>query len=1170
LDALTTATDHVSSLVNAGRVVEAARAAAMYGPTRPPYIDRLARANSMGSGGRVSDAFAKVAAELTCSSSPYACKPQKMKQVMARWRPDFSGYAQHDAHEFLAALLDGLHEDQNLVRERRRNLERRWQAREAQRLDMEAAAAAAAAAVLAPASPVAELLAPQTPGTATASPRSEEEEAAVPAHTRVEELLGGKFASELICDECSHRSVTHEPFVCVSLPLRKALGAPPPRRVSVRIERSVLSNSTRRTTFESVLVRRDAPISELLHAAAAAHGKVRWQHLVLADVWQNKVHRFFCATDPVDEVTSQDDVVAYEVRDPQAFYPWTARQPVWLRRLCVPYQDRVDGYHAREDARKTNVLLASAVFNVGGTYYGEYNCSKEARACRFEVTGCTLLEPSVDDVVDEKKCVDSEDERERKPPPPRSLLPCARIKIIFDFITGNGGQGAYSCEGTYDSTTQEARVHPIRWIKKPDKNAVTMVPMTLRVAGGDHTGNPRLVGCVDQCGTAVVWAWSERDDQLEGNPWQQDTEEVDSDADPPRQDEVARPSASIGMVLYHRLAEEDDQGYHRQRQPLRGTPTLFTLPRYNEHGLETYRERATYKYLYETCTRYAPEPYHPAAHRDPPLQQPYQPRSSSHFPPPYQIPARRPDNYQVRGRGSRHRRRRIQHETDDDEESQRSDAADVNSLDDQSGGFDPNARYNERYKRSPTPARESWNDRDAWSPQRDANTYGSGRRYDDAPQPDAEAERRERDWDDRHVYGEFDSGLKGGSSGYDYGRSASPVDARDPEPPRGRRRKKTTPLITGGTNYAEEDRYSTKRYRYGNADDADDDLSSSRSRSPSPQDNRRYYDPPLPLPRAPCLFFRTDKDGRYLNDDRMKCWTDTDADALSSEEEAEDPYAPNTWGYSSNWHERRKRWGEDPLVPARRDAPCQPCVEYLRCEWRDVQHCDLIAGNPDGARDRVEALARDAQRGPERHETPLTVDRLLKLFACRERLDAADAWRCPGCETRVRAVKRLRLAAPNPPVLVLHLKRFEMLGYHSAKLETPVTVPSNVAIDIGPYICAPEEEDDETPSTRYYLCAVVNHFGTIEFGHYTAYARSRDDGCWRLFNDATVGVRDDDEVSAPSRAPYLLFLLREDAAPAEWVRQGKLREAAAATAAADTDSYAPAPAPTIPPLESAV
>ena len=59
-------------------------------------------------------------------------------------------------------------------------------------------------------------------------------------------------------------------------------------------------------------------------------------------------------------------------------------------------------------------------------------------------------------------------------------------------------------------------------------------------------------------------------------------------------------------------------------------------------------------------------------------------------------------------------------------------------------------------------------------------------------------------------------------------------------------------------------------------------------------------------------------------------------------------------------------------------------------------------------------------------------------------------------------------------------------------------------------------------------------------------------------------MRDDDEVSQASRAPYLLFLLREDVAPAEWVRQGKLREAAQAEANAETDSYAPAPAPQIP------
>ena len=40
--------------------------------------------------------------------------------------------------------------------------------------------------------------------------------------TRIEELLG-KFASELVCDECRHQSVTHELFVCV-IPLRSLKG----------------------------------------------------------------------------------------------------------------------------------------------------------------------------------------------------------------------------------------------------------------------------------------------------------------------------------------------------------------------------------------------------------------------------------------------------------------------------------------------------------------------------------------------------------------------------------------------------------------------------------------------------------------------------------------------------------------------------------------------------------------------------------------------------------------------------------------------------------------------------------------------------------------------------------------------------------------------------------
>ena len=42
-----------------------------------------------------------------------AVVPRGFKASLARFAPQFSGYQQHDSQEFLAFLLDGLHEDTN-------------------------------------------------------------------------------------------------------------------------------------------------------------------------------------------------------------------------------------------------------------------------------------------------------------------------------------------------------------------------------------------------------------------------------------------------------------------------------------------------------------------------------------------------------------------------------------------------------------------------------------------------------------------------------------------------------------------------------------------------------------------------------------------------------------------------------------------------------------------------------------------------------------------------------------------------------------------------------------------------------------------------------------------------------------------------------------------------
>lgn len=41
--------------------------------------------------------------------------PRGFKSKIAQFAPQFSGYAQHDSQEFLAFLLDGLHEDVNRI-----------------------------------------------------------------------------------------------------------------------------------------------------------------------------------------------------------------------------------------------------------------------------------------------------------------------------------------------------------------------------------------------------------------------------------------------------------------------------------------------------------------------------------------------------------------------------------------------------------------------------------------------------------------------------------------------------------------------------------------------------------------------------------------------------------------------------------------------------------------------------------------------------------------------------------------------------------------------------------------------------------------------------------------------------------------------------------------------
>ena len=274
-----------------------------------------------------------------------------------------------------------------------------------------------------------------------------------------------------------------------------------------------------------------APVAEFIRACAVVCD-CDWQRLVLTGLDASRGLYFFAPSEPIDRLGETGRLVVYEVDDVGAFSPWIARQPRWRRSLFLSDDERIVGHDA------------APLLNVGGTYYGEYNCAGAQRACRLEVTDVTVL-PT--------------EETKGEPGEPKKF-PSAEIGLVFDFVTRSGAQAAYALEGTYDGATREARFEPLRWIVRTDQQAVTMVPITLKVVGGDDTGNPRLVGCVDKCGGIAAWAAGDRHDPLEDCIPSDDEEDEDA-----RYPQLA---SHVGIVLDHSIG-------HR----LRGIPMLHTVPR---------------------------------------------------------------------------------------------------------------------------------------------------------------------------------------------------------------------------------------------------------------------------------------------------------------------------------------------------------------------------------------------------------------------------------------------------------------------------------------------------------------------------------------------------------------------------------------------------------------
>ncbi|XP_037076197.1 ubiquitin carboxyl-terminal hydrolase 8-like [Pollicipes pollicipes] len=129
--------------------------------------------------------------------------------------------------------------------------------------------------------------------------------------------------------------------------------------------------------------------------------------------------------------------------------------------------------------------------------------------------------------------------------------------------------------------------------------------------------------------------------------------------------------------------------------------------------------------------------------------------------------------------------------------------------------------------------------------------------------------------------------------------------------------------------------------------------------------------------------------------------------------------------------------------------------------------------------------------------------------------DTISGWTCPKCKSSIEATKTLYIWRL-PPILIIHVQRFYNDGLWRKK-QSNVDFPLE-NLDMAPYVI---NKEARYRHHRYHLYGVVNHYGSMESGHYTAYCRSITTGRWHKFDDHEVYQMSNGTVQ--TSAGYILF-----------------------------------------------
>lgn len=203
--------------------------------------------------------------------------------------------------------------------------------------------------------------------------------------------------------------------------------------------------------------------------------------------------------------------------------------------------------------------------------------------------------------------------------------------------------------------------------------------------------------------------------------------------------------------------------------------------------------------------------------------------------------------------------------------------------------------------------------------------------------------------------------------------------------------------------------------------------------------------------------------------------------------------------------------------------------------WADVFNKNFIkhlSGMEEGK--RIDGGGNDAQ-GEE--QAAVTIEDCFNEFKKTEILDEENMWYCNKCKEHVRARKQLEIYKA-PPIFIINFKRFKQGGQSSSrylmfggggsygqKIDIDVSFPLE-SLDLTNHVIGGNKGE----KLIYDLYAVSNHYGSMGFGHYTAYCQNPATNQWYEFDDSRVTPMNAGMLknSICTNAAYNLFYRRRD------------------------------------------